>query len=624
MEVDGSGFLGNMAIRWNDDLNALVGGRGAGKSAVLETLRYALDIEPYSEPTYRAELVRHALASGGQVTVRLARPGSPEGRYVVRRVLNEAPEVTDETSGAVLGIRPSEAFGPSLEPLILLQHEIQAVSRDETFRLRLLDILIGERADKAARDVRKTQEALRSNGRNVLEATRRLERRHEYDERLRTITNEIDFFERQGVAEKLQSHAALTADQAVLDRALGRVADERTRWSEDFGSTTASLHALAPSLTNGKSRHAHLLVEAAKTVQRLADRLEALLDAGAAAFEGARTELASLDARWIEALRPLDEELRRLQQELQSDTLDPGRLLELVKERTGLEPVLADLAAVEKEAVKLRDKRGELLRTLSRQRRDEHVLRREQCDQVNVRLKDRLRLTVEFKGRKAEYRASLVALLKGSGLTGDSLDRLVDPDGTDGAVLAEAVREGPEVVQDRFGVSGASAQKLVAWLKDHEDRLLEVEVLTPADTVRIELVIDGEGRPLERLSMGQRATAVLLLLFALEGRILVLDQPEDDLDNRFVYEDVVTLLREEKGITEPHRRRQLITATHNPNIPVLGDAEQVLVLDAHEDASAILTRASIDDPEVREHLRTVLEGGEQAFRRRAEKYGGLE
>lgn len=65
--------------------------RGAGKSAVLETLRYALDIEPYPEPTYRAELVRHALASGGQVTVRLARPESPEGRYVVRRVLTPGP-----------------------------------------------------------------------------------------------------------------------------------------------------------------------------------------------------------------------------------------------------------------------------------------------------------------------------------------------------------------------------------------------------------------------------------------------------------------------------------------------------------------------------------------------------
>lgn len=91
-----------------------------------------------------------------------------------------------------------------------------------------------------------------------------------------------------------------------------------------------------------------------------------------------------------------------------------------------------------------------------------------------------------------------------------------------------------------------------------------------------------------------------------------------------MYEDVVTLLRQEKGVSEPERRRQVIAATHNPNIPVLGDAEQVVALEVREGAAAVLTRGSIDDAGVWERLRTVLEGGEEAFRRRAEKYGGLE
>ncbi|MGH8910332.1 MAG: hypothetical protein ACRD0K_28515 [Egibacteraceae bacterium] len=73
---------------------------------------------------------------------------------------------------------------------------------------------------------------------------------------------------------------------------------------------------------------------------------------------------------------------------------------------------------------------------------------------------------------------------------------------------------------------------------------------------------------------------MLLLLFALEGKPLVLDQPEDDLDNRFVYNDVVKLLREAKGIPDTAHRRQVIAATHNANIPVLGDAELVLALES--------------------------------------------
>jgi hypothetical protein len=104
----------------------------------------------------------------------------------------------------------------------------------------------------------------------------------------------------------------------------------------------------------------------------------------------------------------------------------------------------------------------------------------------------------------------------------------------------------------------------------------------------------------------------------------VLDQPEDDLDNRFVYEDVVALLRAEKGVADPARRRQIIVATHNANIPVNGDAELVLSLADEGGRCHVRARASIDDSEVRQEIRTVLEGGAEAFRRRAEKYGGLD
>ena len=114
-----------------------------------------------------------------------------------------------------------------------------------------------------------------------------------------------------------------------------------------------------------------------------------------------------------------------------------------------------------------------------------------------------------------------------------------------------------------------------------------------------------------------------MLVFALRHRPLVLDQPEDDLDNRFVYEDVVALLREEKGLSEPSRRRQMIAATHNANIPVLGDAELVLALEAGEDRCQVMGRASIDDGRTRAQIKSLLEGGDEAFRRRAEKYGGL-
>ena len=103
---------------------------------------------------------------------------------------------------------------------------------------------------------------------------------------------------------------------------------------------------------------------------------------------------------------------------------------------------------------------------------------------------------------------------------------------------------------------------------------------------------------------------------------LVVDQPEDDLGNRFVTEGVVPKMREEK------RRRQFVFATHNANIPVLGDAELIVGLtasgEAGQEGKARIPPehiGSIDSRSVRELVEEVLESGRAAFEMRRRKYG---
>ena len=105
-------------------------------------------------------------------------------------------------------------------------------------------------------------------------------------------------------------------------------------------------------------------------------------------------------------------------------------------------------------------------------------------------------------------------------------------------------------------------------------RIEELELL-PTTAIRLNTAPAGvppSWQGLDELSTGQRATAVLLLLLLESDAPLIVDQPEDDLDNRFITEGVVPRMREEK------RRRQFIFSTHNANIPVLGDAELILGL----------------------------------------------
>ena len=155
---------------------------------------------------------------------------------------------------------------------------------------------------------------------------------------------------------------------------------------------------------------------------------------------------------------------------------------------------------------------------------------------------------------------------------------------------------------------------------------MRIEELELPTTTTISLNTAPEGKPetwqtLEALSTGQKATAVLLLLLLEAEAPLVVDQPEDDLDNRFITEGIVPTMKDEK------RKRQFLFSTHNANIPVLGDAELILGLTAGSMDDSLQSRVdpghmgSIDDRSVREMVEEILEGGKVAFEMRRLKYG---
>lgn len=120
---------------------------------------------------------------------------------------------------------------------------------------------------------------------------------------------------------------------------------------------------------------------------------------------------------------------------------------------------------------------------------------------------------------------------------------------------------------------------------------------------------------LNELSPGQRCSAVLPILL-LNGRSpLIIDQPEDNLDNRLIRQVIVNVLGSIK------LRRQVIVATHNPNIPVLGDAEQTIVLAAiDEKQSQVRAQGNLDERPIVDAVTEIMEGGREAFQYRQSIY----
>lgn len=156
---------------------------------------------------------------------------------------------------------------------------------------------------------------------------------------------------------------------------------------------------------------------------------------------------------------------------------------------------------------------------------------------------------------------------------------------------------------------------LVKGLTDAQ--LDEIAILLPEDEIEFKFMPSGtrEYRSLSTASAGQKTTAILTFILSHGIQPLILDQPEDDLDNRLVYELVVDRLLEAKN------SRQIIVVTHNANIPVNGDSEYIISLNSESKYIQILYEGTVEQSEIKKEICDVMEGGQQAFDFRSRRYG---
>lgn len=153
--------------------------------------------------------------------------------------------------------------------------------------------------------------------------------------------------------------------------------------------------------------------------------------------------------------------------------------------------------------------------------------------------------------------------------------------------------------------------------RNGDERTLEYILTDWPNFLRIKAVVRLGSKAVEVLSIGQRGTLLLkvYLATATARQVFIIDQPEDNLDNSFIMHELVPLIRRAK------KSRQIIMSTHNANLVVNADAEQVIVarLDVSDQSSPYLA-GSIENPDINHSIRDILEGGEEAFRQRERKY----
>ena len=130
------------------------------------------------------------------------------------------------------------------------------------------------------------------------------------------------------------------------------------------------------------------------------------------------------------------------------------------------------------------------------------------------------------------------------------------------------------------------------------------------------IIITSKNKNITKLSHGQRGTIYLQLKLAANifSETIIYDQPEDDLDNEFIMSDLVSIFKKIK------KYRQVIIVSHNANLVVNADSEQVIVA-KNEDSTLSYIAGSLENPTINEQICKILEGGKEAFEKRERKYG---
>ena len=611
------GFLDGATLRLNPNLNVIVGGRGAGKSTVIESLRYVLGKEAIGEESQKAHtgMVRNVLRSGTKISleVRSHRPATRE--YRIERVVPNPPVVRDD-SGQISNLLPQDIL-PGVE--IYGQHEISEITKSPEKLTSLLNRFVphDESLKRRKLSVRRDLEQTR---RSIIDVQSEL---NQIEERLATLPGleeTLVRYREAGLEERLGEQSLLIREERVLDTIPERVQSLQEclqTLREGLPIDRAFLSPKALEDLPGRE----IISEASQVLEVLSNDLERVVKLLEEALNRADEGFEDVRRRWNIRKGEVDAAYQKALRELQQSAVEGEEFIRLRREIEGLRPLRERrvlLARLEKEHT---DRRRALLAEWEEVKAEEFRLLDGAARNVGRKLCDRVQVAVTASGD----RKPLSRLLREEvgGRLSEGIENLEKVQDFSLPEFVVSCRAGAASVQQKYAVPPSQAQRLA---EASTESLMRIEELELPPTTIIKLNTAPAGTPpawqeLDELSTGQKATAVLLLLLLDSDAPLIVDQPEDDLDNRFITEGIVPRMREEK------RRRQFIFSTHNANIPVLGDAELIVGLtpSGEGDSGKAVIRSghvgSIDSPEVRELVEDILEGGKDAFETRRLKYG---
>ena len=637
LEVAEAYYLGRgvpFTVTFNPWLNAIIGGRGTGKSTIIEFLRLTLRRREELPSEFAEEFKKYwkvgALRGDGglltdntQLTIVYRKA---DVRYRIRwDQKGILPAIEEEVQG---GWRESVGEIRQRFPVrIYSQKQIFHLAKNPLAILEMIDEALGASFHSWQEESSREEKRYLTLCARVREIEQSLAEEARILGELEDVKHKLSFYEKTSYTDILKTYQRLKRQEQEIHRweESWRHLGDRLR---QFVADAIPEPLEAKLFTGDPTRDEEILSQARQTHEQLQERL-AELEAQADRIDRIYEAWSAWKRQsgWYHALQRSQQEYHDLIGTLTAEGIsDPGAYGELIQRRQVLEQKIKEIESRKQEAQKLKKEAQKTSERILDLRRGLTAKRRKFLDGI-LQNNPFVRIVVVPYGAKQTVEEEFRQIIHkedgsfqkdigspdtGEGLLGQLYQGSTEPEEMERKVadLKNNIRKiiaQPEeaTIQDR---------RFPGYLKNLPPESLDrLDLWFPRDSLEVSYSPTGDGRDfqsIEQGSPGQKTAALLAFFLSYGDEPLILDQPEDDLDNHLIYKLIVQQLRQLK------RRRQLIVVTHNANIVVNGDAEFVLGLKVANGQTYPECAGSLQEKQVRETICNVMEGGVEAFQKR--------
>jgi hypothetical protein len=618
-----SGFLAEQEFIFHEGLNSILGAKGSGKSLAIEFLRFCLNQQPKNPEILsdHKDKLEKCLKNYGEVEVLFMDDSGK--KYLVKRVLDPAESnpitIIDPSDNSEKNFQVEQIF-----PILFLsQNEIIKIAEDQSgpSQRRFIDQFFDfykyqQDIEKLNSDLKyvdqKFSEVLDAHLK-TLDIKKKISTHKEEIEKLGRQINNIIFDEyskKEKIAYALQGQLDFVDSLRIII----------INYQSEYKDITL------PEIDDQDTKQNPAVKRTSDVVLKILDQTKQNFESSVEYLGTQKKAIEQEIIDWQSSFKPIKTKYDTLVKNAGGTqvALDQKRKL-LNMNLAKLERDLTKYQGRAQQAKSIGIKRDEIIRQLDNTYKGFFEARKDRCDSFTQNSNGSLQVSIKEREDKTAFKDNLLKFKRGSWLKDDEIDAIsqkISPRDFIDNLLRYSWSNRVEQkfiknIADKNSIKLESIEKLAQHLLDEYD-IKEILALlytsVPEDVPTIKYKVGTEFKALKELSVGQKAVALLIIALSDGTFPIVIDQPEDSLDLRSIWDDVCCKLRYTKD------KRQFIFTTHNSSVAVASDSDKFIILQADAVRGSVLYSGSINLKEIKKEVIDYLEGGPDTYKQKKQKY----